>query len=880
MRWLRDLTFFLRHLDRRRAEQELDDEIRAHIEIEVQAKIDEGMPPELARRAALRSFGNVALATEDSRSEWGFKWLEATIQDIRYATRSLRKSPAFTSVVMLSLALGIGANTAIFSITSAVLLNPLPYKDPDELALIRVDVPGLKAQPGIAAAEIIDLRNQSRTLQDLAVIVGVHASLTGEHMERVPGASVGENLLPLLGIQPALGRNLSEKEDGGTAHVTGILISHELWQRRLGGVANVVGRGIEINNFLATVVGVLPRGFRLYLGPDTNVQPQIDIWFPGSLTENSLGTDRESRFLTTIGRLKPGATAQRAQADLDDIAAEMVRAHPKAYEGGDLKFHVVPLHQDLVKDVRVALLALTFAVLFVLLIACVNAANMMLARAMDRRRDLAVRAALGAGRGRIIRQVLTESLLLGLLSGAAGLLLARWGTTLSLHLLPASLPRQDNIAVGPFVLVFALILSLMAGVASGLGPAWQATKSNMDQTLKGSSRRVSAGPGKLRSALVVSEVAMAVVLLAGAFLMLRTVANLARVNTGLRPDHLLTLEVDTDPGAFGPDEHWRFYARAVDRVRTMPGVEAVSGVFPLPLAGVANNGLYAASVESPPQSASLSVTLPDYFSAMGITLLAGRDFTAADNDQNHHVAIVDEDMVRQCSPEENPLGKTILLGPTAEDRMPVEIVGVVKHVLLSGLRDQAKPQIYLPYRSFPVDLTLTVRTTAAPQALAAQVRKEVEGLGGRRPVHNVRAMTDYVSDTLAASRFEFTVLGVFAALALMLCAAGLYGVISYSVSQRTQEIGIRVALGARRTEILRLVIGHGLTMVGLGLAAGLFAAALLTQAMSSLLFGVGAMDPLSFCGVLGLLAMVATAACYLPARKAASVDPVIALRFE
>jgi putative ABC transport system permease protein len=799
-------------------------------------------------------------------------------QDLRYGARMLVKNPGFTVVAIFTLALGIGANTAIFSVANGVLFKPLPYKDPERLAFIRSDWRGVSGQAGIAAAEVVDFRQQSKLFEGFEVIMSNNSSLTGENMEKLRSVTVTERFLPLLGVQPFLG-SLADKP----GKVWDVVISYQLWQRRFGGDRRIIGRTIEVNNSHRTVLGVMPPDFQMHLGEGVNVPEQLDLFFLGSLDDGGTITDRQNHDYATIARLKPGVTFAQAQSELDAITAGLAQQHPRVYENSNLKFHLVPLHRDLVRRVKPAILALLCAVGFVLLIACANVANLVLMRTDARAKELAIRCAMGAGRRRILRQLVTENLLLALLGGAGGLLVAVWGMHLLLLLRPANLPRQMEIGIDSAALGATLFVSLLAGVALGLIPAWQALKSDVNVVLKESGRQSSRGRGHLRNGLVVVEVALSLVLLVGAGLMMRTFANIYRLDWGFNPNNVLTLQVALQPRGF-PEiaSRWKFYQQALEKVGAMPGVESVSGVMPLPLSGdsmISSYSLDEAAVT--PLSASAHTVLPGFFRTMDTALIAGRDFTPVEIEQKLPLVIVDANLASNAWPDENPIGKKLLWRPRTRGQQWLEIIGVAEHIKAGGFRDEGMPQLYLPYQNYPLyDLALVVRGKADPLALGPTIKQEIEQMGTRRPAHTLQAMSEYVSRQSAEARFTLTLIGVLAFIALLLSLVGLYGVIAYTVSGRTHEIGIRMALGAQGRDVLRLVLGKGMAMVGLGIAAGLIGALALTRALAVLLFGVGARDPLTIGLATALLLAVAMLAGWLPARRAAQVDPLVVLRHE
>jgi len=799
-------------------------------------------------------------------------------QDLRYGARMLLKNPGFTAVAVFTLALGIGANTAIFSVVHSVLLKPLPYKEPERLAFIRSDWRGVSGQAGIAAAEVMDFRQQSKLFEGFEVIMSNSSSLTGENMEKLQSVTVTEGFLPLLGVQPFLG-SLPDK----VGKVWDVVISYELWQRRFGGDGQIIGRKIEVNNFHPTVVGVMPQDFQVYLGAGVNVPEHVDLFFLGSLNDGGTITDRQNHDYATVARLKSGVTFRQAQSEIDAITVSLSQQHPRVYENSKLKFQLVPLHQDLVRKVKPAILALLGAVGIVLLIACANVANLVLTRTDARAKELAIRSALGAGRRRILRQLVIENLLLTLLGGAGGVLVAVWGVHLLLLLRPADLPRQGEIGIDGATLLSTLLVSVLAGAVLGLIPAWQALKADVNKGLKEGGSQTSHGRGRLRKVLVVSEVALSLVLLVGLGLIMRTFVKINQLDWGFNPENLLTLQVNLQPRSFREVvSRWQFYQRALEKVRAMPGVESVSAVFPLPLTG--DEAIFSYALDESAAmllSASAHTVLPDYFNTMGIRLINGRNFTPLEIEQRLPLVIVDANLARNAWPNENPIGKKLLWRPRTTGQQWLEVIGVAEHIKAGGFREEGRPQFYLPYQSYPIyDLSLVVRGKTDQLALGAAIKREIEQMGTGRPVHTIRAMGDYVSGQMAETRFLLTLVGVFALMSLLLSLVGLYSVVAYTVSQRTHEIGIRMALGAQSRDVIQLVLGQGIAMVALGIAAGVIGALALTRVLASLLFGVGARDPLTFLCVVLLLSVVAVVACYLPARRATLIDPLVALRHE
>jgi putative ABC transport system permease protein len=799
------------------------------------------------------------------------------IQDIRYAVRLLLRKPGFAALAVLTLALGIGTTTAMFTVVNAVLLRPLPYPDPGRLMMIRADGVTGAREPLLSLAEIDSLRQHARTLSQVEGLVVVNGNLgmadDPEPMERVPAASATEGFLEMLGVQPVLGRPLTSR-DRPTGAPLAVLLSHELWQRRYAGDPSILERTIRVNNMPVTVAGVLPPGFRLRFSPDTNIPARVDVWLPVTFDDSP-----NDRAVTTIARLKSGASPEEAGAELSALGPRLTEAHPERYARTPLRLHVDPLQADTARQARPALLALMGAVMFVLLIAVANLANLLLTRTTIRSRELAVRSALGAGRGRLLRQLVTEGLLIGALGGLAGLLLASWAEWLLLWLRPSTLPELDALPLDMRVLGFALLSTVLCSLIFSLVPAWRGTRQNPQETLKGTLRGGTSRQGGLRRALVVTELALAIVLLTGAGLMLRTLIALHDVPVGFRSGGVLTLQATMQPSAFREyQKKWQFYQTAMERIAGLPGVASVSAVRPLPLEALKITQRYA--VGGRELLASSFTTLPHYFSTMGIRLQAGRDFTADDMIHSRPVAIVDEAFARSAWPGGEALGQAVtVLG--RREGTPLTVVGVVSHVRAETLREAGNPQVYLPYHQYPLfDMAVVVQTAGDPLRLAAPIRAELDVLGGNRPAHTIRLMDDYVGDMMAESRFAFVVLMLFAGLALALSMIGVYGVISHSTALRTREIGVRMALGATRGDILRLVVGSGLRWAAAGVVLGVGASAALTRYLTTLLFEVQPTDPVTLGGVAVLLLAVACLACYIPARRAGRMAAATALRAE
>jgi predicted permease len=881
MGWRQELRYILDRLDRGRAEAELDEEIRTHIEFETEQNIESGMSPEEARYAALRAFGNVALSKEDSRTMWGLRWLETLWQDVRFGARTLAKNPGFTAVAVVALALGIGANSAIFSVVNTVLLRPLPFKDPERLVMVwekgNADEFPINST---SAANFIDWRDQNQVFEGVAVMGRASFNLTGVgEPVRVDGRRVSANMFRLLGVEPQLGRAfLPEEDDPGAAAV--VILSYGLWQRRFGSDPGVVGRPVTINGRSYTVVGVMSPQFQF-------PSPQDELWVPIAFSPQE-AANRGNNSYEVLGRMKPGVSLEQAQAEMNTIAARLKQQYPDVVKT-DASV-VVSLHEQMVGDIRPALLVLLGAVGFVLLVACANVANLLLARAAVRRKEIALRTALGAGRLRLVRQFLTESVLLAALGGAAGLLLSFWGVNLLKSFIPENISEVKAIGVDGRVLVFTLLVSLLTGLIFGLVPAAQAANLDLNEMLKEGGRDSSSGRGgnRVRGLLVVAEVAVSLVLLVGAGLLINSFLRLRNLDPGFRADNLLTMSVMLPQQKY-PDHARRvaFFSELTSRVGALPGVRSAAVTNWIPL--IMQGDTFGVSVEGRPDPGPdkrpdviTRVVSPGYFDTMGIRLLRGRQFEERlDREDSPPVAVVSETTARRLWPGEDAVGKRIQPGNADPDGW-IEVVGVVNDVRQFELTSEPRLQMYLPYVQFQwfVPRQLVVKTDVEPASLAAAVRKTVWELDKDQPVSDVRTMEEVLSNSIARQRFSTLLLGIFASLALLLAAVGIYGVMSYAVAQRTREIGIRMALGAQAGSVLRLMIGQGLKLASAGVVLGLAGALLLTRLMSSLLFGVSATDPLTLVTISLVLVGVALLASYIPARRAAKVDPLVALRYE
>jgi putative ABC transport system permease protein len=809
--------------------------------------------------------------------------MQSLWQDLRYGARMLLKKPGFTLIAVLTLALGIGANTAIFSLVDAVLLRPLPFSDPERLVMVWEDATRIGFPRNTPApANYADWKAQNKVFEELAALDWRSYALTDEgEPEKVEAQAVTANFFPLLGVQPLLGRAFTPEEDKpGTNRVA--LISYGLWQRRFGGDQAVVGKEILLDGQKSTVLGVMPRGFQ-FLAKDTG------LWVPMAFSPQRLA-DRDSHYLTVVARLKPGVSLPQAQADIAAIMQRINREHP--VPGFEFGAAVISLREQLAGDVRPALLVLLVSVGFVLLIACANIANLLLARGAARYREIGVRTALGAGQARIIRQLLTESVLLAVAGGVAGLFCAWWSFSFLTQLIPDSMTLNAGVRIDARVFGFALLLSLLTGIIFGLTPALQVAKVDLNEALKQSGGRTGTGAGhrRLRSALVVTEIALALVLLVGAGLLIQTFLRLRALDIGVNPENVLTLRTQLPRGKYKElPKRDAFYQQVLERVRALPGVVGAGYTTAAPLTWKGGTTSFAIEGREPKpgQDANNRQVSAGYTETMGMKLRQGRFFDEHDNAQSQPVVIINETMARQYWPGENAVGKRlhIGLGPAESERPLVTVVGVVGDVKEMGLEAPAKAEMFFPYQQLPSILwnmprDLTVRTTGDPLSVAPAVRQAVWSVDPTQPVSNVRTMEEILAEEVAQRRIGMTLLAAFAALALLLASLGIYGVLSYAVTQRTQEIGIRLALGAGRKEVLRLVLTDGMRLAGAGLAIGLGVSFALTRLMTSLLFGVSATDPRTLAGVTLLLTAVALLACYVPARRATKVDPMIALRCE
>ena len=809
------------------------------------------------------------------------------VQDIRYGLRTLWKNPGFTLVAVLALALGIGANTAIFSVVNTVLLRPLPFEHPERIVnvgqVIRADAMG-EGGGVLSLPDFRDLDEQSQALEYLAVYLRsgtVWTDGNGEP-ERIIGALVSADYFPLLGIKPTLGRTFTREEDQIGAPPV-IVLSHGLWQRRYGGNPRIIGQQLKLGKGSSTVIGVMPPRFEFPFDEEGQ-----DYWEPlSSLASMKVeGEQRGSRSLPVIAKIRAGTTLEQARAELDTIARRIEQQYPET--NTNVVFTLVRTHDALVQNIRPALLVLLGAVGFVLLIACANVANLLLARAAARHKEIAIRSALGASRAQVISQLLTESMLLALLGGGLGLLLAMWGVDLLVALSPADIPRAQEIGLDSRVLLFTLGIALFTGFIFGLAPALQASKPDLNEVLKEGGRGSTEGlrRNRVRSLLVISEVALSLVLLIGAGLLIKSFMRLTNTNPGFEASGLLALDIPLSTTRYKETEKQvAFFQQAIERVKALPGVRDAALVNYLPFSG--NDTTLTFDIEGRPPfprgeepEARLRLASPDYFRTMNTPLLRGRPFLESDTAQSPQVLLINETFARRFFPNEDPIGKRVMIGEP--DSAPREIVGITGNMRDESLDAELLPEFYTAYAQNPTRrMNLVVRAAAGdPASMTGAVRGVIREMDSEQTIWRTQTMDELLARSVAGRRFSMLLLGVFAGVALVLAALGIYGVMAYSVTRRTHEIGIRIALGARTGDVLKLVVGQGMLLAGIGLALGLIAAFAVTRVLAGLLYGVSATDPLTYASITLLLACIAFLSCYIPARRATKVDPMVALRYE
>jgi putative ABC transport system permease protein len=804
--------------------------------------------------------------------------MEKLFQDLRYALRMLGKKPAFTLIVVLALAIGIGANTAIFSVVNAILLRPLPYKNPDRLVMIWMSNPKINVeQDWHSYPNYTDYKEQNQVFEEMAAFNNRSFNLTGTgDPVRVTGVWATASLFPVVGVEPVLGQPFTEAEEEPGKDLV-VVLSNGLWNRQFGSDPNIIGQPINLNGINRTVVAVMPASFAF-------PEKETEVWIPLAVSPQRKQA-RNSFSLKAVGRLKPGVTIEQARADMSPIGARLDEQFFQAGYGSNL----IPLHEQETGKVKMALIVLLAAVGFVLLIACANVANLLLARAAVREREIAIRTALGAGRGRLIRQLLTESALLALIGGAVGIVLAIWGLEVLVALSPADIPRLEQIGVDSRVLAFTFAISLLTGFIFGLAPALQASKPDLHETLKEGGRGSTSGARarRLRSALVVCEIALSLVLLIGAGLLIQSFRRLQQFELGFNPNNLLTMRLQLPGTKYREGRQVAdFYKQLLERMQSVPGVQSVGAISSVFLTDTPSSTNFSIEGRPVPTGAEaievpLDSVSPNYFRVMGIRLLQGREFDDRDATGAPLVAIINETFARRFFADEDPIGKRYVYGQPAPNNPWITIVGVVEDMRRTGFDRPVRPETFLPVAQNPANaLTIVARTATDPANFASALRGEVWALDKDQSVFDIKTMEQTLAEMISQRRFTMLLLGIFAAVALLLAAVGIYGVMSYSVTQRTHEIGVRIALGARGSDVLRLVVGQGVKLVLFGVGVGLVASFALTRLMISLLYGVSATDLITFTVIPLILMGVAMVACFVPARRAAKVDPMVALRYE
>ena len=885
MTWLRVFIHRMRGLFlKEKLERELQDEISSHLEMQIEDNLRQGMSPDEARRQALRKFGGVEQVKESYRDRRSLPIVDATLQDLRYGVRMLLKHKAFTALAVLTLALGIGANTAIFSVVYAVLLRPLPFPEPERLVVLAgKGVGGRLIGSGVAYPDYADWRIRAQSFKETACFLTTSFNLTGvDRPVALPGRRVNWNLFQMVGVKPELGRLFTEQDDRAGASPT-TLIGHGLWKEKFGGDPSVIGKTISLDGNPYEVIGVLPPGFELLRRDDIYVP--LGLWFT---PDNNL-MKRSNQFpLYVLGRLKPGVTEGQARREMEALSQQLEREYPQT--NSNRTATAVRLTDLLVENVRPVLLVLLGAVGCVLLIACVNVANLMLVRSAGRERELAVRLALGAGRGRIVRQLLTEGGLMAALGGATGLLIGAWGIASLTTLVPANLLPLDQVGLNPTVLAFTLCVSLLTGLLFGLLPALHASRTDLNTALKEGGRSVAgAAWERARKGLLVAEVGLALVLLVGAGLMLRTLQHLTRVNPGFKADNLLTVRFALPGRVYDKDRRLVFFRQCQAQIAALPGVRSAAFVMSLPIDGSSWNSPFVVADKPVPASgeilwAAFTPVSANYFETMGIRLVGGRVFTEAEMTDSPPVTMINESLARRLWSGEAPIGKRIKQGFADSQAVWREVVGVVADVKMNGVDQEAPLHVYLPLaQRNSSSVGLVVRTMGDPLALASTVQRTIQSIDKDLAVSNFRSMDQLLGNAIARQRLTMALLAGFALLALLLAGVGIYGVMAYAVAQRRRELGIRLALGAQTSDLLQLLIKQGMRLAGLGIVIGLAVALMLAKLMtsfSSLLYGVKSTDPATFALIALILLMVALSACWIPARRATKIDPLVALRHE
>jgi predicted permease len=878
-------------LRRNRLDQELDEELRSHLEMRAADNLAAGMPPDQARYEAQKRFGNTTMVKHDAREADIIGWLDEAARDFRHALRMLQRSPGFTAVAVLTLALGIGANTAIFSVIDSVLFRPLPYHEPGQLVMVwENNSQHPNPHNTVSPPNFLDWQSRNTVFSSMAYMFDGRDNLTGNgDPQEVVVQDVSANFFSLLGVNLLFGPGFTP-ENGKAGHDNVVILGYGIWKERFAGDPAIVGKSIVLNGHPQTVVGVAPQNFKWFIkdGSLTSAKPQM--WSPFVFPQSWSSHKDMGRFITVVARLKPGANRSQAQTQMTAIASQLEREYPDA--DGHWGVNVVSLRDQISGELRPALLVLFGAVAFVLLIACANVSSLLLARAASREREMAIRTAIGASRWRIARQLLMETLLLALIGGGLGVALAVWSTNALLAASPRNLLDMRSVSMDLPVLCFALAATLLAGLLFGFLPSYISAHSRISETLKEGGRGSSSAGRRAfaRNAFVVAQLGLALVLLAGSGLLIRSFVRLIGVDPGFDTGHLLTFKVSLPRAKYGTDPLClAFFQQLLAKLSTVPGVRSASMESFPPLTGLgAATAVHVLS--QPPLGlsdlpvANVRVIGSDYFNTMNIPLRAGRLFNAQELAEEKHVTIINQAFADKYLHGVNPLGQkaAIYMKSLSENEIqPSEIIGVVGDVHEMGLDAAPEPSVYWPHPELVMSgMTILVRTRNDPLAIASAARTALQQLDPELPLAGVATMDQLLADSLSRSRFTMLLLGIFSAVALVLAAVGIYGLIAYSVTQRTQELGIRIALGAQRRDVLRLVLAQGTRLTLLGVALGVVAALVLSRLLATLLFNVSATDPLTFAGVAALLAVVALLACFIPARRATRVDPIVALRYE
>jgi putative ABC transport system permease protein len=888
MKWFNVFRDRLRALrGRETVINDIDREMRAHVELQTEANINSGMSPAEAREQALRSFGSLHRALDEAYDVKGGGVFETVMQDVRYGARMLAKHKAFTAIAVVTLALGIGANTAIFSVVNELLLRPLPYRDPAGIVMLWEVSPEGRHQNTTSRANYRAWKAQSSSFEEVAAFTDQRFNLSGTgDPEQLSVQMTTPEFFKVLGVEPILGRTFSADDDGPGKEKIAVL-SYSLWQRHFGGERNIVGQPITLNGSQFTIIGVMPTSFQFHIKQRSGTGRPAELWTILPMPTGPGANDR-GRFLSVVARLKSGVLPEQAGAELKTIHARLSEELPEFNK--NYTAEVLPLREQFFGNVRRPLWLMLGAVGFVLLIACANVANLLLSQATSREKEIALRAALGARRVRITRQLLTESLLLALLGSLFGLGVAWLGIKVLVAISPRDLVSFQTVGLNVPVLLWTLGISLLTGIIFGLAPALHISRLNLNESLKEGGKSESAqasGSRRLRGALVVSEIALAVVLLASAGLLIKSFVRLQQVDRGFSTDNILTMVVPLLDAKYSQDPPCiNFFVQALERIRSLPGVRSAGIINFLPLYG----GLGSATgfkiegrPEPPPgQGPGCDVRVADagYFSTMSIPLLRGRNFSDVEQKEPHHVILINDALARKYFPNEDPIGKRLDVN-MFDQPFWAQIVGVVGNVRYDSLIDESPPAVYFPHPDLTYSfMTIVIRTDTDAAAIAPAVQREIRSLDPNQPVSDVRTMDQVMSEWVARSRFNTLLLGLFAALATLLSAVGIFGVMNYSVAQRTRELGLRLAIGAQPRQVLLLVLRQGLLLTVIGVGLGLLAAFALTRLLSGLLFGVTAVDLSTFTTISLLLIMVSLLACYLPARRAMRIDPLQALRYE